>query len=118
MVDPRKERIGLRCKACGYNGFINMQHRLITFICKNPPNESSGTPSKRYPALLSESSNFSVNIITEVIGFFYRDRKGNRKEKQKGHQNGETSPTHSPSEIQLSESGVENPDFNKKVNTF
>lgn len=89
MVDPRKERIGQMCKACGYNGFINMQHRLITFICKNPPNESATTPSKK-------------------------DKKASRKDKQKGHQNGETSPTHTSTEIQLSESGVENPDFNKK----
>lgn len=48
MVDPRKERIGQMCKACGYNGSINMQHRLITFICKNPPNESATTPSKKW----------------------------------------------------------------------
>lgn len=89
MVDPRKERIGQMCKACGYNGSINMQHRLITFICKNPPNESATTPSKK-------------------------DKRTARKEGKRGNQNGETSPTHTSSAIQLSESGVENPDFNKK----
>lgn len=87
VVETRKERIGQSCKACGYNGFIHMQHRLITFICKNPPNESSGTPSKK-------------------------DKKERRREKQKGHQNGETSPTHNS--VQSGESGVENPDFNKE----
>lgn len=85
VVDTRKEKIGQSCKACGYNGFIHMQHRLITFICKNPPHESSATPSKK-------------------------DLKGRRK--QKGHQNGETSPTHNP--MQPSENGIENPDFNKE----
>ena len=47
IVEARKERIGQTCKACGYNGFIHMQHRLITFICKNPPNEAAATPSKK-----------------------------------------------------------------------
>lgn len=86
MVEARKERIGQKCKACGYSGFIHMQHRLITFICKNPPNES-GTPSKK-------------------------DKKERRKDKQKGQQNGDTSPTHNP--MQPGENGIENPDFNKK----
>lgn len=83
LVEARKERIGQKCKACGYNGYIHMQHRLITFICKNPPNES-GTPSKK-------------------------EKKGGRKDKQKGQQNGETSPTHNP--MQPGENGIENPDF-------
>lgn len=64
----------------------------------------------------SELSNFSINIITAVIGFFFRDKRTARKEGKRGNQNGETSPTHTSSAIQLSESGVENPDFNKKVN--
>ena len=42
-----------------------------------------------------------------------RDKKERRREKQKGHQNGETSPTHNS--VQSGESGVENPDFNKEV---
>lgn len=85
-VETRKERIGQSCKACGYSGVIKMQHRLITFICKNPPNES-GTPSKK-------------------------EQKAHRKEKQKGQQNGDTSPTHNP--MQPGENGIENPDFNKE----
>lgn len=85
-VETRKERIAQSCKACGHSGIINMQHRLITFICKNPPNESA-TPSKK-------------------------DKKERRKEKQKGQQNGDTSPTHNP--MQPGENGIENPDFNKE----
>lgn len=86
-VEPRKEKIGQSCKACGYSGVLHMQHRLITFICKNPPNEAAGTPSKK-------------------------DKKERRREKQKGQQNGETSPTHNP--MQPGENGIENPDFNKE----
>lgn len=44
---------------------------------------------------------------------FYRDKKERRKEKQKGQQNGDTSPTHNP--MQPGENGIENPDFNKEV---
>lgn len=84
VVEARKERIGQSCKACGYSGFIHMQHRLITFICKNPPNEAAATPSK----------------------------KDKKRDKRKGQQNGETSPTHNP--MQPGENGIENPDFNKK----
>lgn len=89
LVEARKERIGQKCKACGYNGYIHMRHRLITFICKNPPNES-GTPSKK-------------------------EKKGGRKDKQKGQQNGETSPTHNP--MQPGENGIENPDFKNAAAT-
>ena len=42
-----------------------------------------------------------------------RDKKERRREKQKGQQNGETSPTHNP--MQPGENGIENPDFNKEV---
>lgn len=64
------ERISQDCIACGYNGIINMQHRLITYIVKNPPGvDTAGTPSKK-------------------------DKKERRKEKQNRQRNGETSPTH------------------------
>lgn len=33
-----------------------MQHRLITFICKNPPNEAAGTPSKKWDKCTTEFS--------------------------------------------------------------
>ena len=50
----------------------------------------------------------------EIMYFlFYRDKKERRKEKQKGQQNGDTSPTHNP--MQPGENGIENPDFNKEV---
>lgn len=64
------ERISQDCIACGHHGIINMQHRLITYIVKNPPGvDSTGTPSKK-------------------------DKKEKRKEKQNRKHNGETSPTH------------------------
>ncbi|EDO43054.1 predicted protein [Nematostella vectensis] len=47
VVDTRKERIGQNCKACGHQGFINLQHRLITYICRNPPTGETGTPDKK-----------------------------------------------------------------------
>ena len=45
----RGERIAQNCIACGHQGIINMQHRLITYIVKNPPGaDAAGTPSKKY----------------------------------------------------------------------
>ncbi|KAK3746126.1 hypothetical protein QZH41_008825 [Actinostola sp. cb2023] len=66
------ERIMQTCSACGHRSIINLQHRLITYICKNPPQglDAIATPSKKDK----------------------KDRKG------KKHQNGDTSPTHSPQE--------------------
>lgn len=53
------------------------------------------------------------------MGFLFfsylREKKGGRKDKQKGQQNGETSPTHNP--MQPGENGIENPDF-KNVCAF
>ncbi|KXJ13317.1 eukaryotic translation initiation factor 5 [Exaiptasia diaphana] len=67
----KKERIGQSCRACGHQGFINLQHRLITYICKNPPSgDATATPSK----------------------------KDKKDRKNKKHQNGDTSPNHSPQE--------------------
>ena len=46
------ERISQDCIACGHHGIINMQHRLITYIVKNPPGmDSAATPSKKYVQL-------------------------------------------------------------------
>ena len=54
------------------------------------------------------------SFILNPFFFLFRDSKGRRK--QKGHQNGETSPTHNP--MQPGENGIENPDFNKEVPVF
>lgn len=38
LISAKKETISQTCKACGYHGLIIVQHKLNTFILKNPPN--------------------------------------------------------------------------------
>ncbi|KAM3919968.1 eukaryotic translation initiation factor 5 isoform 1-T2 [Leptodactylus fuscus] len=47
-VNPKKQTIGNSCKACGYRGMLDTNHKLCTFILKNPPeNTDSGTGKKK-----------------------------------------------------------------------
>lgn len=47
-IQPKKGIIAQRCIACGHQGYIDMRHKLTTFILKNPPDvEPSTTPSKK-----------------------------------------------------------------------
>ena len=65
---------------------------------------------------LSLSSMILLCLVFKVVkthSLPCRDKKERRREKQKGQQNGETSPTHNP--MQPGENGIENPDFNKEV---
>jgi len=48
VVSVKRGTISQRCIACGYNGAVDMRHKLTTFILKNPPGQdpNSATPSK------------------------------------------------------------------------
>lgn len=37
LVYPKKQVISQSCKACGFHGPIEVNHKLNTFILKNPP---------------------------------------------------------------------------------
>ncbi|XP_013796246.1 eukaryotic translation initiation factor 5 isoform X2 [Apteryx mantelli] len=46
-VNPKKQTIGNSCKACGYRGMLDTNHKLCTFILKNPPESGdTGTGKK------------------------------------------------------------------------
>ncbi|XP_077289250.1 eukaryotic translation initiation factor 5 [Arctopsyche grandis] len=51
MVNAKKQTISQACKACGFHGLIEFNHKLNTFILKNPPNaptgQASGSEGKR-----------------------------------------------------------------------
>lgn len=38
IVSTKRSTISQGCRACGYHGGLESNHKLITFILKNPPN--------------------------------------------------------------------------------
>jgi translation initiation factor 5 len=44
LVSSKKETISQGCKACGYHGLLEVNHKVNTFILKNPPNMNTATP--------------------------------------------------------------------------
>uniref|UniRef100_A0A8C7J3G8 Eukaryotic translation initiation factor 5 n=1 Tax=Oncorhynchus kisutch TaxID=8019 RepID=A0A8C7J3G8_ONCKI len=46
-INPKKQTIGNSCKACGYRGMLDTQHKLCTFILKNPPENEPGSVEKK-----------------------------------------------------------------------
>ncbi|KAM4663813.1 eukaryotic translation initiation factor 5 [Discoglossus pictus] len=46
-VNPKKQTIGNSCKACGYRGMLDTNHKLCTFILKNPPESTESSAGKK-----------------------------------------------------------------------
>lgn len=38
LVSAKRQMISQGCKACGHHGVLESNHKLITYILKNPPN--------------------------------------------------------------------------------
>ncbi|XP_072558758.1 eukaryotic translation initiation factor 5-like isoform X2 [Paramormyrops kingsleyae] len=45
-INPKKQTIGISCKACGYRGMLDTRHKLCTFVLKNPPESDTGSVKK------------------------------------------------------------------------
>lgn len=78
-VQHKKQMILQRCVACGYQGNIDMRHKLTTFILKNPPEQ--------------ETANTTGSVTTPGKA------KGKGKKKGKDGVNGDTSPKSNPDEL-------------------
>ncbi|CAG8469087.1 1495_t:CDS:2, partial [Paraglomus brasilianum] len=46
IIIPKNEKIIRDCKACGQRTEVDMRHKLVTFILKNPPNPPKGKSKK------------------------------------------------------------------------
>ncbi|CAG8479654.1 3130_t:CDS:2 [Paraglomus occultum] len=46
LIIPKNEKIIRDCKACGQRSEVDMRHKLVTFILKNPPNPPKGKSKK------------------------------------------------------------------------
>lgn len=44
LVSTKKESISQGCKACGFHGPLEVNHKVNTYILKNPPNVNTATP--------------------------------------------------------------------------
>jgi len=70
LINAKKETISQSCKACGYHGLVKVQHKVNTFILKNPPNINpavqgasltKGGRSKRSKKGEGDNNNSTVN---------------------------------------------------------
>ena len=46
-IQASKGRIGVSCKACGYQGVLDSRHKVTTFIMNHPPNMTDDSSSKK-----------------------------------------------------------------------
>ncbi|XP_075049049.1 eukaryotic translation initiation factor 5 [Mixophyes fleayi] len=71
-VNAKKQTIGNSCKACGYRGMLDTNHKLCTFILKNPPENADGCTGKKKEDKKNKrlkengSSNNESAVLTEL----------------------------------------------------
>jgi translation initiation factor 5 len=61
IINAKKETISQTCKACGYHGLLKVQHKVNTFILKNPPTSSNSTAPVAQPKRSKRSKKNETN---------------------------------------------------------
>lgn len=99
LVSAKKGTISQGCKACGYHGPVEVNHKVNTFILKNPPNLNPASPG---------------SSLTEG--------KRSKRSKKNGTENGDTSGTITDADATFDDSTVSTESIKKtnvtEVNNF
>lgn len=85
LVSTKKNTVSQGCKACGYHGLLISNHKLMTFILKNPPN---------------------LNPATQ--GSSLTEGKRNKRSKKTNGEGGQDNADDSFNESSMTESGQDN----------
>lgn len=89
LVSTKRSTISQGCKACGYHGGLESNHKLITFILKNPPNLN--------PAVQGSS-------LTE-------GKRSKRSKKVNGDANGDGTEEQNDGDVSINDNGAKNVRF-------
>ncbi|KOC61218.1 Eukaryotic translation initiation factor 5 [Habropoda laboriosa] len=85
MVSSKKGTISQGCKACGYHGLLESNHKLNTYILKNPPSLNpavqgssltEGKRGKRSKRANGETNTSTTNATNTTIATTNGDRSG------------------------------------------
>lgn len=96
IVSLKRGTISQGCKACGYHGLLESNHKLVTFILKNPP-----------------------NLNPAVQGSSLTEGKRSKRSKRNGETNGEQDEhTEAGVNTSVTDKSVDNVSFKKNIVAF